>query len=59
MLLLECHVFLCDFIHGDLLFLGIALIDPLMELYLHFKTVKLVVNTGVDYRGHMQKIGVN
>ena len=37
----------------------IAPVDPLMELYLHFNTVKLVINTGVDYRGHMHKIGVN
>ena len=36
-----------------------VLVDPLMELYLHFKTVKLVINTGVDYRGHMQIIGVS
>ena len=36
-----------------------ALIDPLMELYLHLNTVKPVLSIGVDYRGHIQKIGVN
>ena len=26
----------------------IALVDPLMELYVHFNTIKAVIETGVD-----------
>ena len=33
----------------------IALVDPLAELYAYFNTIKLVIETGVDYRRHMLK----